>query len=127
MTAPALVEAGLHLADLLAEENRLLAAMQLPAAAAITPMKQQAVAAFTSARAAAGQVTAQGAEAASLRRLSERLGALAESNRALLERAIAAQARLIECIAAAARPTGPGYAAPPTRDRPTAFAINARA
>jgi hypothetical protein len=127
MTTPALVEAGLHLADLLAEENRMLAAMQLPEAAALNPLKQLATASFTAARAASANITAAAPEAAALRRLSERLAELAATNRALLERAIAAQARLIDCIAIAARPAGPGYAAPPTRERPAAFALNARA
>jgi hypothetical protein len=127
MTSPAVIEAALALANLLVEENRLLAAVDYAAAGQLGPMKQQAVQRFLAARQAAGNVTAAPAEADTLRRLSERLAALGSTNRTLLERALAAQARLIDCIAAAARPSGPGYAAPPAHERPTAFAFNARA
>jgi hypothetical protein len=127
MSAPQLVEAGLALANLLAEENRLLADNDLAAAGALNGLKQQAVTRFEAARKAAVNITAAGAEANALRRLSERLGDLAETNRKLLARAMTAQARLIECVAAAARPTGPGYAPPPAGARPVAFAINAKA
>ena len=127
MSATNLIEAGLALANLLAEENRLLEVVDYAGAGALAPMKQHAVQRFAAAHDAARNITAAGAEANALRRLSERLEALAAANRTLLERALAAQARLIECIAAAARPAGPGYAAPPSRDRPAAFALNARA
>jgi hypothetical protein len=122
-----LIEAGLALANLLAAENRLLELVDFAAAGALAPMKQQAVQRFAAAHQAGRNVSAAGAEANALSRLSERLGELACTNRLLLERALAAQARLIDCIAAAARPSGPGYAAPPTHDRPAAFALNARA
>lgn len=127
MSTPALIEAGLQLADLLAEENRLLEVVDFAAAGALAPRKQQAVQRFAAARQAGTGVTAGGVETNALRRLSDRLDELASTNRALLERALSAQARLIECIAAAARPAGPGYAAPPALDRPAAFALNARA
>jgi hypothetical protein len=127
MTSPAVIEAGLALADLLVEENRLLAAVDYAAAGQLASLKQQAVERFLKARQFAGDVTASAAEAGALRRLSERLAELGATNRALLERAVSAQARLIDCIAAAARPSGPGYAAPPAHERPTAFALNARA
>lgn len=127
MSTPSLIEAGLALANLLAEENRLLEVVDYAAAGALAPMKQQAVHRFAAAHEAARNITAAGAEANALRRLSERLETLAANNRTLLERALSAQARLIECIAAAARPAGPGYAAPPRSDRPVAFTLNARA
>jgi hypothetical protein len=127
MTCLAVVEAGLALANLLVEENRLLATVDYAAAGGLAAVKQQAVERFLAARQAAGNVTAAPADAAALRRLSERLAELGSANRALLERALSAQARLIDCIAAAARPTGPGYAPPPTHERPTAFTLNARA
>ncbi len=127
MSATELVEAGLALANLLAEENRLLADSDLAGAGALNAMKRQAVERFEAARAAAANITAAGAEANTLGRLSERLADLAETNRRLLEQAMAAQARLIACIAAAARPTGPGYAPAPPLARPVAFAINAKA
>jgi hypothetical protein len=122
-----LIEAGVALANLLTEENRLLSAMQLGQAGRLNPTKQLVIAKFLAAQATAGQTTAHGAEATALRRLSDRLEELGTRNRALLERALAAQARLIDCIAAAARPAGPGYAPPPSGERPAAFAINARA
>lgn len=123
----ALVEAGLRLADLMAEENRLLAAMDLAAAAGLSALKQQTVQRFAAAREAAGTPLATGADSASLRRLSERLATLAADNRDLLERAIGAQARLIDLVAAALRPAAQGYAPPPSGQRATAFALNARA
>lgn len=123
----ALVEAGLHLADLLAEENRLLAAMDLAAAARLAPIKQAAVQRFSVARQDLGTAAAASPEAASLRRLSERLASLAAENRALLERGIAAQARLIDVVAAALRPAAHGYTPPAGGQRAPAFALNARA
>lgn len=130
MSAPALLEAGHALAHLLAEENRLLAANDLAAAGALNGSKQQAVARFEAAQkkmADAAPAAPVGAEGHALQALGARLGELAASNHHMLARAITAQACLIDCIAAAARPAGPGYAAPPARARPTAFALNAKA
>jgi hypothetical protein len=140
---PMLIEAGLKLAGLLAEENRLLTAMDLVAAAALNPRKQQAVAGFVAARGQAKKAPPPPAqERAALVKLSERLVELSRHNQALLERGLAAQSQMIETLAGiAARPAAPGYAPPPRAPgaagfaplpapiaaRPPAFALNAQA
>ena len=104
--------AAAALATLLEQENRLLAALDL-AAAALLPAKQGAAAAFLRAQAqtqASGGLPAASREAAA--GLGTRLRMLAAENRRLLERGLAAQERVIAVIARAARrhpPTAPRY------------------
>ncbi len=105
--------AAAALATLLEQENRLLAALDLAAAAALLPAKQGAAAAFLRAQAqtqASGGLPAASREAAA--GLGTRLRMLAAENRRLLERGLAAQERVIAVIARAARrhpPTAPRY------------------
>ena len=95
--------AGIALATLLEQENRLLEALDLAAAAALLAAKQSATATFLRAQghtaAAGGTAAARGAMMA----LGTRLRALAAENRRLLERGLAAQGRVIAVIARAAR------------------------
>jgi hypothetical protein len=94
--------AGIALATLLEQENRLLETLDLAAAAALLPAKQSATATFLRAQghtATAGGAAARGAMMA----LGTRLRALAAENRRLLERGLAAQGRVIAVIARAAR------------------------
>jgi hypothetical protein len=108
------------LAARLVEENAALAALDLPKAAAMLAGKQRAVADFVAAQPDA----MRGAET-----MLRRLGTLADENKALLERAIAAQGRVIELIARAVAPT-PGYGPSPATShasRPIPFALSARA
>ena len=103
-----LAAAGAALADLLERENRLLAALDLAAAAALLPEKTRCAAAFTAAQAHAGAVPA------GMQALAGRLRGLAAENRQLLERGIAAQGRVIAVIARAVRKqpaTAPRYGA----------------
>jgi len=114
-----LIAAATHLADTLAEENAALAALDLPRAAAMLPRKQQAVAAFTTALAWGGATEP----------VAQRLRSLADENKVLLERAIAAQGRVIAVFARAAAPP-PRYGASRGRycgGRPVPFALAAQA
>jgi hypothetical protein len=123
-----LIAAANLLADTLAEENAALAALDLPRAAAMLADKQRVVADFLAARDAQSAAMPD----AIIEPLARRLQALSQENRALLERAIAVQGRVIGVIARAAAPaTGPsGYAAHGAvghTARPTAFALASRA
>lgn len=105
--------AAAALAALLEQENRLLDALDLAAAAALLPAKQSAAAAFARAqehaRSCGGVPPASRAAATAL---GVRLRTLAAENRRLLERGLAAQDRVIAVIARAARrhpATAPRY------------------
>lgn len=118
-----LPHAATRLADLLAQENAALAALDLQRATALLTQKQDAVRVF----AAAQQATPAGAALA-----VTRLRDLIEDNRRLLERALVVQGEVIGLIAAALpKATGPSrYAAtgaPARCRRPIAFALSARA
>jgi hypothetical protein len=107
-----------RLADTLAAENAALAALDLRRAVGYLPEKQAAIAAFA------------GATGASVSRdLVEQLRSLAQENKALLERAIAVQGRVIAVIARAATPPRQ-YGASQCRGtagRPVPFALAAQA
>ena len=129
----AVLRAGLRLADALDAENKALAALDLDAAAAISPTKVAAADAFAAARDAAAKAAAlaEGEERSLAEQLGRRLSDLAAENRRLLERAITLQAQVIETIAGAALPTaGPGtYGSAGQRREapaPTALAFAAR-
>lgn len=116
------------LAETLAEENAALAALDLPRAAAMLPDKQRATDAFV-----AVQTThVVGAHRDTAEHLVRRLRSLVTENKALLERAIVVQTRVIGIVARAAAPaiTSSGYG---TRGRschagrPAAYALSARA
>jgi len=117
--------AARRLADVLDRENDALRAMDLRRAAAFLPEKSAAIAALaTSAEAGVVPVTP------GLVSVTTRLSSLVSENRVLLERAIAAQQRVIGIVvrAAAAASTGPGYGARgPRALRPSPIAFATRA
>jgi hypothetical protein len=123
-----LVTAAARLAAVLARENDALAALDLPAAAGLVAEKRAATEALERSQAGMPAVARDPGLAAA----AERLRALAEENRRLLERAIAVQGRVIGIIARAASQAValPGYGAGGDRTRPRqgpAMALSARA
>jgi hypothetical protein len=123
-----LIAAARLLADTLADENAALTALDLPRAASMLADKQRAVTGFLAACDAERTTTVH----ATIAPLAQRLRSLSEENRALLERAIAVQGRVIGMVvrAAAPRVATSGYSAQGTlghNARPTAFALCARA
>jgi hypothetical protein len=116
------IAAGTLLAEMLEEENAALAALDLPRAAGMLGDKERAIAGL-----AAVQAPPPSRDAAE--RMSRRLQALAAENKRLLERAIAAQGRVIEVIAraAAANLASASYGTARSAGRPTALALSARA
>jgi hypothetical protein len=116
-----MMTAGNMLADVLTVENAALAAFDLPRAGAMLARKQRALADL-----AALQATPASHDAAD--RMARRLRALAIENKRLLERAIAAQGRVIGVIArAATATTTPAGYGPGRAPRPAAFALSAKA
>ena len=118
-----LMDAGSAVAETLQAENSALAALDLPRAGAMLARKERALADLAAAAARAGTQSHHAAD-----RVARRLQALAIENKRLLERAIAAQGRVIDVMARAAAsaeaPTGYGL----TRGRrPAAFALSAKA
>ena len=99
MSADRLRAAG-ALADLLAEENAALQRMDFTAAVALLAAKEAALADMI---ARGGAVPANPPPPAATA-LARRLAQLAEENRALLERAIATQTRVVGIVARAACP-----------------------
>ena len=121
-----LIEAAVGLADLLARENLALRSLDLAGAAAMFDGKKRALDAFV----AAQEPGAARRPAGPAREVAERLAALADENRALLERAIAVQGRVLGTLARAAKPAVSRYGArggPAFDDRRTAIALSARA
>ena len=113
------------MAGLLERENAALAALDLRGAAALLEGKRQALAALAAA-------PPEGAGVA----MARRLAGLAEENKALLERGLAAQQRVVALMVEAARavrgeraPEGGRYTAAGARARPggAAIAFSARA
>jgi hypothetical protein len=105
-----LMIAAQRLAEALRAENAALARLDLAAAGELALAKRQAADAFASAYAAASRAGARagGEERGRAEAIVRSLDDLTAENRRLLERAIALQARVIESIAGAARPAGPG-------------------
>lgn len=100
-----LTTAAAALADVLAQENAALAALDLAAAAALLEAKQAAAEAFAAAQ-------AEDAPPLDGRDLAVRLRELAAQNRQLLERAIRVQRRVLGIIAKALPPpAAPRYGA----------------
>lgn len=119
-----LIGAGSRLADVLAAENAALAALDLPHAVALLADKRSAIDGFVAAQAAPGAAAPHDAA----ERLARRLQSLAEENKVLLTRAMAAQGRVLGIIARAMEPAGYGASRRCSRTtRPTAFALLARA
>jgi hypothetical protein len=105
-----LMTAAQRLMEALGAENAALARLDLNAAGELGRSKRQAADAFAAAYDAASR-TGLGAAASDRARAEEvalRLRDLTAENRRLLERAIALQSRVIETIAGAAKPLGPG-------------------
>lgn len=98
MTA-GLIAAAVRLADIIAQENQALRAMDLARAGMLLAAKQDATERFVAAQ-QAGLVEADSGE---MRALAARLQAVAAENRLLLERAIAVQGRVIGIVARAGR------------------------
>ncbi len=122
------IQAAHGLADLLARENEALRRFDFPAAAALLPAKEAAV---TGLVLDAGSIPAEG-QRADLVALGHRLNSLASENRALLERAITVQTRIVGIIVRAASPASAAghYAANGLRSQPRralAMALSARA
>ena len=96
-----LVDLTEHMNQILAEENALLDALDLPAAGALLARKREAVralqAALVSGRAATSAELS--VEAERLRESLQRLAVLGEANRAAIERGLALQMRLMQTIA----------------------------
>ncbi len=97
-----LLAAAARLADVIAAENAALAAFDLRAAATTVIVKHHAAETFTAAlRKQAAPIEPNRRDRAEA--IGERLAALVQENRRLLERAIAAQTRVMEIIARASR------------------------
>lgn len=105
-----LIIAAQRLAEALRAENEALARLDLTQAATLALPKQQASDAFAAAYDAASRTNtrAEGGERAQAEALAGGLRDLGLENRRLLERAIDLQSRVIETIAGASRPKGPG-------------------
>jgi len=127
-----LLASAARLADVIAAENSALLVLDLPAAVASAAGKQHAAEAFAAALRMQTKPIAPGnrrqAEA-----IGRQLAALGEENRRLLQRAIAAQRRVIEIIARASRrelasrATRYGaFGAPIAGTRPGPIAISSR-
>lgn len=120
-----LIEVAGRLADILERENEALKAMDLPRAATLLPEKTAAIADLS---ASAG--SAFGPPGPALVSTAQRLDGLALENRRLLERAIAAQQRVIGIVVSAAAGVAvePSYGARARQMRPTCpMALSTRA
>jgi hypothetical protein len=116
-----LMDAGAALAETLEAENSALTILDLPQAGAMLARKQRAMADLEAAK--AHRTSHDAAD-----RMARRLQALALENKRLLERAIAAQGRVIEVVARAAAATeAPKGYGNGRGGRPTAFALSAKA
>jgi hypothetical protein len=107
---PDLIATGEALAETLEHENVALAAMDLNGAAALYPRKDAAAAAFTAAQEQFGERMSAALDQEQrrlARALADRLRALAEENRRLLERAIHVQGHVLGTIARAVAQVGP--------------------
>jgi hypothetical protein len=98
MTQP-VEDAARRLAELLAQENAALKRMDFPAAIALVPAKQAALAQVSQHNAPVPP-----ARAPALLALRQTLAALAEENRVLLETAITVQTRIVQMVARAVAP-----------------------
>jgi hypothetical protein len=120
-----LVQAAQRLADLLKQENAALTRMDFPAAVALVPAKEAALADLTK----QPKIIKLPSPLVALGQL---LGGLATQNQILLERAIAVQTRIVRIVARAGAPKPSvtrygghgGIARPP---RATALALSTRA
>jgi flagellar biosynthesis/type III secretory pathway chaperone len=95
----AVLRAGTELADLLAAENAALQALALTEAATFAERKAAALSAFAAALQTETPERWSAAERAFAQTLNQRLAALAEQNKRLLERAIKVQNRILDMLA----------------------------
>jgi hypothetical protein len=132
------IEAGEALAAVLAQENDALARLDLPKATSLYPRKALAAAVFSEAQQQETDsiTTALDKEQRRLAEaLAERLRALAEENKRLLERAITVQAHVLGTIGRAIAQAAPrtqtsrygasGTAAGPRRQPPVVLSARA--
>lgn len=91
------MDAAHRLATLLAQENDALKQMDFPAAVALVPAKEAALADLT-------KQPRMETIPPPLAMLGQRLGGLANENQLLLERAIAVQTRVVRIVARACAP-----------------------
>ena len=100
---PDLIAAAVALADTLTQENRALAALDLPRAVTLLEKKRLATAAFIAAQARAASAAHLPPPPAMRARVAEQVAAqlrdLADENKRLLERAITVQGRVIGTLA----------------------------
>ena len=132
-----LIAAATRLADTIEQENAALTALDLPRAAAMVAAKQLAAEEFTAAKTVveqAGVPPLRGEPRRAMEQALRRLAPLAEANRALLQRAITVQDRVIGVIARAmpraAMQQAPRYGSHgemARTGRPPAIAISAHA
>ena len=92
-----LLGAARHLADVLTQENDALRRMDFPAAVALVPAKEAALAELT-------RHPEPTAVPPPLAAQARRLAGLATENQTLLERAIAVQTRIVQIVARACAP-----------------------
>jgi len=111
--------AATTLAEVLEAENAALTTLDLPRAAGLLADKQRALAGLTGAQPVPAPNAAAG-------RLAHRLRALALENKRLLERAIAAQGRVMSVVARAATPAAPSGYGTARPQRPVALAVSTR-
>ena len=123
--SPDLAAAAQRLADVLTRENDALRHMDFPAAIALVPAKEAALADLTNQK-------PMRTIPPPLAVLGQSLGDLATENQMLLERAIAVQTRIVRIVARACAPPpavarygGHGGRAP--SNRPAALALSTRA
>ncbi|MBX5454822.1 MAG: hypothetical protein K6U10_12925 [Acidobacteriia bacterium] len=95
----AALRAGTELADLLAAENAALQALALSRAATFAERKAAALSTFSAALQTESPERWSAAERASAYALNQRLAALVEENKRLLEHAIKVQNRILEMLA----------------------------
>jgi hypothetical protein len=125
-----LIVMALRLADVLERENEALRAMDLHRAASLLPEKTAALADLSAAVETAEEPANPVLASAARRSAAERLDGLAAENRRLLERAIAAQQRVIAIVvsAVAGVATGSSYGSNGCRNRPAGpMALSTRA
>ncbi|MEJ0016627.1 MAG: hypothetical protein WDN25_08685 [Acetobacteraceae bacterium] len=116
-----MIAAGNALAATLEAENAALAVLDLPRATGLLADKRRGIEALAGAQGVPARRDAA-------ERMAHRLQALAAENKRLLERAIAAQGRVMAVVARSAAPqAAPAGYGTARGQRPVAFALAARA
>ena len=123
---PELIDAAVRLADTIARENAALGALDLVRAAGMLAEKNAAMAAFGVAERLAqrtGPYMMAGRQREEVQKQADRLRALAEENKRLLERAIAVQGRVIGTLVSGVKPAAQRYGAQGSLQRAAIGAI----